>query len=212
MQNDPHELVNLADDVRHAETLRQLRDSLYGWMQTSGDLGVIPEPVLEELGREAGMKYRLMETNKQKELIPEILAVLDASNRGRLSLLVASLQNSSPAIRYWAAEGLGIHGDVSHIRHLAPLVKDRYEGVRVAALLARCRLDPTLKDVKLLAGEINSDNYIVGMYAIRALEILGPTMASPQSKLIFSARKSPFEFTRRIATRLSTAMERAAAM
>ncbi|MEO2031444.1 MAG: sulfatase-like hydrolase/transferase [Planctomycetaceae bacterium] len=206
--NDPHELVNLAQDEGHTEALRGLRESLYNWMQTSGDLGVIPEPVLEELGREAGNKYRLMKTHAQKELVPEILAVLDAGNRGRLGLLISSLQHSSPAIRYWAAEGLGIHGDASHIRHLAPLVRDTYGGVRVAAVLARCRLGATPEDVELLANEINSDNFIVGMYAIRALEILGPDLATHQSVLIRSATKNPFEFTRRIAARLSVKLDR----
>jgi hypothetical protein len=54
----------------------------------------------------------------------------------------------------------------------------------------------------LLASHIDADNLLVGMYAIRALEKVGPA-ASVVLPAIKKAVDSPYEFTRRFAKRLS---------
>jgi arylsulfatase A-like enzyme len=207
LANDPYELINLAGDSAHADTLRELRQSLHDWMRSSGDLGLIPEPILEELGKEAGNKYFVLQKDAQKDLVPEILVVMEASDRGDVGALITALQHTSPAIRYWAATGLGLCGRKSDTTHLAPLTKDPYGGVRVAAALARCRLKPTPQDVELLGRETENANFIVGMYAVRALELLGPKVAAAEVETIRAAQNSPYEFTRRIARRLTAKLE-----
>ena len=92
---------------------------------------------------------------------------------------------------------------ILHREQLAPLLKDGDGGVRVAAALARCRLGATPQDVTLLAREVENDNRVVGMYAIRALELIGPDLAAQQAAVIKAAQQSPYEFTRRIARRLT---------
>ncbi len=62
LQNDPLETVNLlttrGSALRGArDTCTALRLQLYQWMVDSGDVGLIPEPILEELGRTQGSKY-----------------------------------------------------------------------------------------------------------------------------------------------------------
>ena len=145
----------------------------------------------------------------QKQLVPEILQIFDASDQGDTLTLVQALTHKNPAVRYHAATGLGLQGDSTHLRFLAPLLNDEYEGVRVAAALARGRLDSESRDSALLAEEITSDNYLVGMYAIRALELLGTDVAARHSAAINAAGKSPFDFTRRIADRLSASLKSA---
>ena len=51
---DPHEIHNLADDPRHADKLAELREQLENWMLETGDLGMIPEPILDEAQRRDG--------------------------------------------------------------------------------------------------------------------------------------------------------------
>lgn len=51
---DPHEINNLADDPRYADTLQRLRHELLHWQQTYGDLGLIPEAELIEQWRPGG--------------------------------------------------------------------------------------------------------------------------------------------------------------
>jgi N-sulfoglucosamine sulfohydrolase len=45
---DPHEVRNLAGDPRHREVLSRMRVALDGWMQETGDLGLVPEPQMVE--------------------------------------------------------------------------------------------------------------------------------------------------------------------
>jgi hypothetical protein len=40
---DPHEVVNLADDPKHAARLKELRAALDAWIERTGDLGLLPE-------------------------------------------------------------------------------------------------------------------------------------------------------------------------
>ncbi len=51
---DPHEIDNLADDAAHADKLAELRGQLKNWMRETGDLGLIPEPILDEAQRPGG--------------------------------------------------------------------------------------------------------------------------------------------------------------
>ncbi len=50
---DPYELHNLADDPRYADDLTRLRAALRDWMLRTGDVGLIPEPLLDERQRPA---------------------------------------------------------------------------------------------------------------------------------------------------------------
>ena len=60
----------------------------------------------------------------------------------------------------------------------------------------------TDKAVPELAKLIEHRNLLTGMYAIRALEQLGP-VAKTASAEVKRAEKSPYEFTRRFARRLA---------
>lgn len=46
LENDPHELVNLADDPNHEEKLLELRSVCTQWITNINDKGLIPEPEL----------------------------------------------------------------------------------------------------------------------------------------------------------------------
>jgi uncharacterized sulfatase len=50
-QTDPHEVNNLAGDPRFAEKLNEMRGRLLQWMHETQDLGLIPEPILDEAQR-----------------------------------------------------------------------------------------------------------------------------------------------------------------
>jgi hypothetical protein len=46
-ESDPHEVVNLAGDPAHAETLERMRGELDRWLVASNDLGLLPEAELQ---------------------------------------------------------------------------------------------------------------------------------------------------------------------
>jgi hypothetical protein len=198
LENDPYETVNLAGDASHRKTVKKLRGALYDWMVNSRDLGLIPEPILEVLGEKYGNKYFILQNADNQTLIRDILDLLDTKDP---SVLVKALKSDRPSIRYWAATELGVEGDRSHLGELAPLKGDPSSGVRVAAALAMCRLgDDTC--ASLLAQEIANENLVTSMYAIRGLEMTGPA-ALPYLDIVRAAQEHEYEFTRRIARRLS---------
>lgn len=198
LENDPDETVNLAEDEKYRETVTELRSSLYRWMIESRDLGLIPEPILEELGDRYGSKYQVLQQEEHKTLIRDTLRLIDAADP---RVVLAGLQSDHASIRYWAATMLGVSGDSEHRDQLMPLTRDPSSGVRVAASLALFRLGDTTV-AENLAAEIDNKNLLTGMYAIRALEMTGPSAASHR-ETILAARKSQYEFTRRIARRLT---------
>ena len=52
--NDPHEVNNLADDPKYKDVLLRLRKVHGEWMEQSRDIGLIPEPELDEIKRPGG--------------------------------------------------------------------------------------------------------------------------------------------------------------
>ena len=197
---DPHETVNLATNPMHAKTLSSLRNSLTDWMIESRDLGVIPEPLLEDFGRDSGNKYAVLQSKLARGTVPNLLRTLEAVAAGETS----QLNDPSPSIRYWAATRAGIKKDQSTAPKLRRLLIDEWEPVRIAAALALCRLGKQEdRAIDLLAGMVDSRNHITGMYAIRAIEWSG---IRNEATRVASERaaKSQYEFTRRIGRRLQS--------
>ena len=189
LQNDPHELVNLAADPEHAERLIGMRQKLRARMIEIRDMGLVPEPILEDLGREAGNKYA---ADIQIEGLFDVFAADTSALRG-------FAKSADSATRYWTAVWLGVNGDGK--AELEKLVEDDVPAVRVAAAQALVKLGDSdrLRD---LVDLINDPNLLVGMYALRAIEELGDA-GRPYKAEIAAAQKSPYEFSRRIARRLT---------
>lgn len=51
---DPHELQNLAGEARYRGELLRLRGECERWMREIGDVGLVPEPIFDELQRPGG--------------------------------------------------------------------------------------------------------------------------------------------------------------
>jgi uncharacterized sulfatase len=206
LETDPYETINLSNDSEYQQTLCSLRKRLEDWMVASRDLGLIPEPVLEELGRECGNKMVVLADPKHHGLNQRLLQVIKSGEQGDVPALLAALGSPHAAVRYWAAVGLGNTGDRSAIDVLRQRTEDPSHGVRVAVAFALCQLGEVAQGRAILEKEIENENLIVGMYAIRALERIGDN-ARPALATIERARNSPYEFTRRVARRLTTKLD-----
>lgn len=213
LEHDPHETVNLLtstmDDQRaYRDTANSLRLALYQWMIDSGDVGLIPEPVLDDLGSEAGSKCLVRDPDQDVRLMWTIIETIEAGERSDEGALIAALSHGHAAVRWWAATGLG-NSQNRGVRvqrdALMPLLRDESAGVRVAAAQALCQLGDPEQGLPVLRQELEGGNDAAGMYAIRGLEMLGET-ARPARPSVEAAVDSPYEFTRRIATRFARAL------
>ncbi len=195
---DPHEQFNLAGQAAHQATLQKLRTALEDWMISSGDLGLIPEPLLEELGRKHGNKYFVLQQPENQQLNRQLLDIIAAGQRKDAPQLQAGLSSSQAAVRYWAATYIGYNrNDVD----VSALLQDKSASVRIAAALAVCQAGDTSQGLPVLEREIKHPNLFVGMYAMRAVEELGPK-ARPLATAIAAAQQSLLQITGRIARRV----------
>lgn len=206
LQTDPGETHNLLlgtmDEQRaYRDTANDLRLRLYQWMADSADVGLIPEPVLEEMGREHGSKYGVLKPKDR--VVWTIIDTIDAGERQDIGGLTLALKHAHPAVRWWGATGLGNAGDSSAAAALGPLLEDQDHGVRVAAAQSLCQLGEVKVGLPVLESMIDDQNFFVGMYAIRGLELIGDA-AAPARPAIERALESRCDETRRIARRLSS--------
>lgn len=198
LEADPNETLNLAAHPEHAKTLTRLRESLTEWMIESRDLGLVPEPLLEDFGRRSGNKYEVLQSKLARGSVRSLINAIETGERGG----DAGLDDPSPSVRYWAATWAGINKRRSTIPRLKQLLSDEWEPVQIAAALALCRLgERQQQSIGLLARRIDSSNHITGLYAIRGIEWSGIRNATTQAAAD-QAAKSKYEFTRRIGRRL----------
>jgi arylsulfatase A-like enzyme len=199
LRNDPHELTNLATVPQHAERLTVMRDVLYQRMLDERDMGLIPEPILEDAGLHAGSKYHAFKGGVRAEQTKRLIAVITAGEAGDARTLTEFTSSRDPSTRYWAAVWLGVNRSGRDV--LQKLVSGDVPAVRVAAAQALVKLGDK-SQLKLLIDHIDDPNLLVGMFALRAIEELGDAGKTYQAQ-IAAAQESPYEFSRRIARRLT---------
>lgn len=89
--SDPHEVRNLAGDPAYAKTLERLRRVHEQWYKDTQDIGLIPEPIFDELKRPGG-KY-------EKTARPLPIKQTDAGSGGGTVTLACATEGSSIAYR-----------------------------------------------------------------------------------------------------------------
>ena len=201
LQSDPHEMVNLAMDSKHRERLVSMRKVLQQRMMATLDMGLIPEPILEDIGKKAGNKYSAFVRNDQSKQTQDLIDVISAGEANESDKLMDFAKSSDPSTRYWAAVWIGVNRIPEGKSTLLKLINDPVPTVRVAAARALCGFGD-LNHSNLLVEHIQDPNLLVGMFALRAIEELGDA-GKKHRDAIDKAQKSKYEFSRRIAKRLT---------
>jgi len=193
---------NLALNPNYSSVLTELRNELKTWMISSKDMGLIPEPILEELGREYGSKYNILRSEDNRHLVRDLLQIIESGESRVEKNIEGGLQSPHPAIRYWAVKAVGNHQLKKFLPKVMGLLNDKNGSVRVSAAESLAQLGDVTKASKYLAKEVNHENLLVGLYAIRAIESVGKGSKVHTQNAILDAFKSDYEFTRRVSKRL----------
>jgi hypothetical protein len=201
LERDPHEMVNLASSPKHQDRLAAMRNTLYERMVQTRDMGLIPEPILEDVGRKAGNKYLAFLENDRSNQTRRLIDVIIAGEANEGAKLLDFAKSPDPSTRYWASVWLGVNQTAGGKATLLKLTSDPVPAVRIAAAQALCKFGE-LGQLKLLVEHIKDPNLLVGMFALRAIEELGDA-GKVHRVTIASAQKSKYEFSRRIARRLT---------
>jgi arylsulfatase A-like enzyme len=206
LEKDPFETKNLATNSEYTEIVGKLRTDLKNWMINTKDLGLIPEPILEEKGRKYGNKYSILKSSENKTLVSDLLEIIEAGEKSDVVKLKAGLKSTEESIRYWSARALGVKGIGSLKVELSSMLQDKNATVRIAVAESMYRLGDE-RAVEVLKKEVANPNLLVGMYALRAIESLAFKTKGAVAKTVKSALKSKYEFSKRIAKRLTSLWE-----
>lgn len=124
--SDPDELHNLAGDPRYQPTLRRMRQELYRWMEETGDVGLIPEPLLDEMMHPNGEQHQTS--------APAIQATPLGETRWRITLRTTT---PGASIVYQLGEPTG--SSSRWLLYHRPLVCREGEWLRAKACRLGCR-------------------------------------------------------------------------
>ncbi|MFC2087586.1 sulfatase-like hydrolase/transferase [Bacteroidota bacterium] len=206
LENDPFETKNLAGDDSFRDILEKHRRLLYTWMKETGDLGLIPEPEAELLGKKAGNKYYLGDYVRQ--IFDETVETIEAGEKEEISELLAKMESPHATVRYWAATKMGVCSNKASIQVLKKHLNDESSSVRIASALALCRLNDNALGIPVLEKEAkNISNPVAQMYALSAMEKVRHQLPFNIYETVNNAQESSYEFSRRLARRLTNYLE-----
>ncbi|MFP4192257.1 MAG: sulfatase-like hydrolase/transferase [Candidatus Hydrogenedentota bacterium] len=148
LENDPHEINNLADSEAHQAVLNELRVAHREHMLATRDAGFLPEAEMHRRAKgspapvwelDEGTTIHEMAHDPDRYPLERILATaeLAASHSAEaVPQLLVALHDDDPAIRYWAVIGFLVRGEraLEMAREELPgCLEDENPSVRVAA-------------------------------------------------------------------------------
>lgn len=182
LENDPHEIDNLAADPAYAETLARLKTALTEWQLRIGDLGLIPESEIERLKQGAGSDFAILRQHDDPPShIRRLTSAADAaSSAPEIERLLSFATDEDPSVRYWGAIGIGNFSDTAKqsataASEMTKALEDTAPAVRIAAARALCRMGEAEKGLPVLEAELAGDNQWARLEAAIALDELDET-------------------------------------
>ncbi|MHC4865949.1 MAG: sulfatase-like hydrolase/transferase [Planctomycetota bacterium] len=210
LENDPHEINNLADSPNHRRVLSNLSATLTKHMQETKDLGLVPEPELEMLARKCDSRFAVLRQKENDDILKRILSIVEFGRPNVMATgsLITALEDKRPSVRWWAARLLGNSAAVASPAEgrLSSALKDSSAGVRVEAARALCKMHRQEEGLPLLLTELKNSDQVVRHYAALALEDIGQK-ARPALDAIKAAKDDKYGYVRRLADRLVRVLE-----
>ncbi len=158
LENDPHEVRNLAGLPEHRRTLERMRAAHEAWIHDTLDLGFLPEDELLAGQERYGNRYAILRQPGGAALLRQLraAAVLAAEDEHAIPRMIEAMRDPEPGVRTWAAIGLG---NLSHAaRDTKPLLlealSDPSPSVRIAAARALGRMGETPSGLAALETEL----------------------------------------------------------
>ncbi len=179
LEADPHEIHNIANDAAHENTLLRLRRAHERWREETGDLGLIPEPELDALGRlyrSRGEIARGLEDDAPSFMrrLRDLADRANAPTLADLEFFTHALEDVHPSIRYWAVIGLAALDTSESRQEVGDRLQDTAAVVRVAAAAAILRRNgPSDAALNILRNELQSPHEWIRLHAAIALDEAG---------------------------------------
>ncbi len=179
VENDPHEIHDLAGDPAHEDALLRLRRAHEQWRKESGDLGLIPESELDALGRIYPSRAEIIDglAVDAPSFMRELFHIADRANApgsNDVEYFVHALEDEHATIRYWAVIGLVMLDTAETRASLEKALNDKAAVVRVAAAAGLLRSSGQHDDsLRVLRAELQSPHEWTRLQAAIALDEAG---------------------------------------
>ena len=179
LENDPHEVNNLADDPKQARRKQAMWKVLRSWMLDVRDLGLLPEGEIWERAAKLGNPYEILRGTKGKAMLERLIEAAILAGRPESKdqpALEKAYEDKDAAVRYWAVVGLGNLGksaETSPAPLLRKAIEDISANVRVAAAQGLCMLDMEKEGLPVLERELAGEKEWIRLAAAIALDAVG---------------------------------------
>lgn len=141
LENDPFELVNLAEDEQYQTIVKKMRDALYGWILEHKDVGLLQEA--EMMIRSKGSSPFQMGSSSVNYPIGDILEAANLCGQPGTTLaeILPLLDHSDAGVRYWAVLSIQAMGEGgrSAIDALRQSMQDESSSVAIASAELLCQ-------------------------------------------------------------------------
>ena len=215
VENDPHEMHNLASDPKYAKRLAVMRSVLMEWQIEVADIGLIPEAEIELREVAAGSRYGILHSSH----IPESsegtvkrmveMATLASQGSSALPQLQSGLTSPDANVRYWSATGLGNLGkEASDSKEdLIKALTDKSPNVRIAAARALANLGDTALALRTLESELESQHPWGRLAAAIVLDEMDEQAKPALPALKRALKNQPNKYIIRVANRAVNELE-----
>lgn len=203
---DPHEIHNLADDPAYHDKLVEMQNALREWQNEIGDIGLIPEAEIAIREEQAGSRFAILHDQPGAEQkLARLVKIATQASDGVEALddLIDGLQSDEPAVRYWAARGLGNLGQQAERAHggLAAVMDDSSPNVRIAAARAVARLGDPESALPTLKQELASEHQWGRLAAAIVLDQMGEQARPALDALQEALHDQPNKYIVRVANK-----------
>ncbi|MHC4119958.1 MAG: sulfatase-like hydrolase/transferase [Planctomycetota bacterium] len=210
LQNDPHEINNLADDPRHAGRLKKMRQVHLQWVKQTKDLGLMPEPELVEREKKYGSRYAILRQSGGDALNSRLGDIAAGASSGAQALpaLTAAMDDEDAAIRYWGATGIGNIGADARVAEdkMTAALDDESVSVRVAAARALCFMGKPQKARPVLVEALRGEDTWGRLQAAIVLDSIGERARPAEGALKEALTDQPSKYITRVANRALNVM------
>ncbi|MDE0734711.1 MAG: sulfatase-like hydrolase/transferase, partial [Pirellulaceae bacterium] len=174
LQEDPHEIHNLANSLTHNSILARMRQAHLQWVLDTRDLGLLPEPEIVLREQQFKSRYAILRQPEGESLVQQIRKVAGLTLKGLDAIpeLLQHLNDDDATVRYWACIGLGNLGTAARQQQPAvrALLQDSSPSVSIAAARALCRMNDPAPALPILARHLKSPREWVRLNATIVLD------------------------------------------